>query len=582
MIQEILLHKAIPLLLSATPLSLILVQQFSKFFSKSNLKIGSTTIILTNLTQTLTEPDLIVRTIYFDKYKMTFEDDSNFAKIEDPDLKDEKKLVKKTALKEDENIQLIAASSTLCKFEKTKNLEEVITRHFTNCGINRHKIEKDYETIDKIPGLSAKKLSTVVVQNTQTKEIFSFTKGHPAKVLRKCTKVLYNGKKIELTPPIRRKLRKKIKQLIKNGQKTIGTAYKPLPRKKQENYTAPFAENEMTFTGMIGITSPIKQNLEISIDLAKKAGIKTYITTREKEKKAIAIGKKLNLINPHYYEAITGPYLKKIPDQKLIKMFSNKEKDYVFSELTDDDKKRIKQTLKQMGEIVTATDPKTKDTYRTLVEKIRQGRQIFKNYTKIYNHALSCKIAEFILILTAIILRAPTPLSIALILIIDIIINLILELAIRQEKSEKAVMTKDFKPAKQSIPKILLTGVLIGVFLTGAYFWNLLSHGWTLNTNIPYTNPAFTIPATITFILLVLIQIIRPISLKKPYSLLTAIITLLLLYIIVGFSAFIEKLNLSTLSKIEWSLIAYLTLLLILVKIVFYGFSKYKKRLPAG
>lgn len=316
--QEILIKTAL-VILSATPISLILINKFSRIFSRFHPKLGETTAICTNITGTLTEDNLMVRTFFYDKYKGKISSGSRFIKIEDKEKDKEPMLVEKNELLKDDMFRLIAVTTFLCHFKKTKLIEETIKKLIMECGFSKHKTEDDYEIIQQLPTHPDKKLSTIVTIKRETKEIFAFSKGNAYEILKKCSKYTTNGRKHEIDNQIRRKFRKRIKQLNKNGQKVIAFAVKPLPLKRQKTYTEQFAEEEMTLLGFMGVTNPLKENLEEPIGLIKNSGIKTYILTRVKERKAIAIGRKQNLINPQYFESITGEYLQSLSDEKIQK-----------------------------------------------------------------------------------------------------------------------------------------------------------------------------------------------------------------------------------------------------------------------
>ncbi|MBD3361072.1 hypothetical protein GF366_04720, partial [Candidatus Peregrinibacteria bacterium] len=246
--HDIILTKIGPLILSAIPISLIFINQLGKIFSRYNPRLGNTTTICTNLTKTLTKDSLVVRTIYFDKYKARIDNKNSLIKVKDME-KDEELLIDRRQLKKDKTLKEMATITILCSFKKLKRIETVLKEFFATCKIDKQKIKNDYEIIANIPSLPGKKFSTIVAAKIDTKEIFALTKGNPLQVLKKCTKTYFKGKKVELTPYLKRKIRKKIKRLNKNGEKAIGFAIKPLPKKRMKNYTEQFTENEMTYVG---------------------------------------------------------------------------------------------------------------------------------------------------------------------------------------------------------------------------------------------------------------------------------------------------------------------------------------------
>jgi magnesium-transporting ATPase (P-type) len=568
--------KVVLVFLSITPLSLIFINRFSRIFSKFNPRLGETTAICTNVTGTLTDSDFAVRTFFYDKYKGKIKDKSRFIKITDTTKDKEPMMVEKEELLKDDMFRFIATTTFLCHFQKTKIAEETIKKLIMECGFNKHKTEEDYEVIQKLPTHPEKKLSTIITIHRKTKEIFAFSKGNAYDILKKCSKYTTNGKKHEIDSQTRRKLRKRVKQLNKNGQKVIAFAYKPLPLKRQSEYTEQFAENEMTFLGVMGVTNLLKENLTESIDLIKQSGIKTYILTRVKERKAIAIGRKQNLINPQYFETVTGEYLRSVSNDKLYKMLANKEKDYIFAELKSADKQRIIDTLRFQGETVAVINKKRRLGFSKIVEGIRKGRIISKNYQKFSHHAIACKFSELLVLVLALILKAPTPLLIILILGIDLFINLILESALRVNKIEEDVMSSKFHPEKlRIINKNSLTGLLInslsmGLILTVTYFSSLIRYGWNIGETLPENSATFTKAAAISLTLLVLLLIINAFNLRdktksffqinffsNPILIFTSIITILVMYFLVTFEPAYTYLQLNTLSSLDWQIIGF-------------------------
>ncbi len=547
--------------------------------------MGETTAICTNVTGTLTEDNLMVRTFFYDKYKGKIKDDSRFIKIQQMHSEKEPILIEKNELLKDNIFRLIAITTFLCHFKKTKLIEETIKKLIMECGFSKHKTEDDYETIQEIPALPTKKLSTIVAIKHGTKEIFAFSKGNAYEILKKCTKTTINGKKIEIDNQLRRKIRKRVKQLNKNGQKVIAFAYKPLPLKRQSTYTEQFTESDMTFLGIMGITNPLKENLKESIDLIKKSGVKTYILTKVKERKAVAIGKKQQLINPQYFEAVTGEYLRALSDEKIHKMLANKEKDYVFAELKTADKSRLIDLFRRSGETIAVISKKHKISFKNIVEGIRKGRVISGNYQKFSHHAITCKIAELILLITALILKAPIALTVILIIGIDLVFNLILELALRVNKIEEDVMSKKYHPEKtrilnrRSLPGLIINSLSMGIILSLIYISSLIRYGWNLGETLPENSATITKAVAITLTLLVIIQIVSAFDLRSraksilqisffrnPYLILTSIISILVIYFLITFEPAYTYLKLNSLSIIEWEIIFFSTFIFLIIE----------------
>lgn len=543
---------------AAAPISLLFAVGIPKIFSKQKIKIAKTTTICTPIANIFTKETLLVKSLYFDKYKAKLEENSNLLKFLDTETNTEIEIDRKD-LQQDQTINLIAATMSLCHYPKMHQIESTISQFLKSCAIDLKRTEEKYQIIEKIPSNDEKKISTVVAVNILSKEIFSFSKGNPKSILKKCTRVFINGKKEEINHNLHKKLLKRIEKINHEGQKAIAFAYKGLPVKRLEKYTENFTENDMVLLGIVGLGDIIDLSLNESIEEIKKNHIKIYITASEKKDKTVAIAEELKMINPHYFEAITGKDLEDLNDQKLSKMLSNKEKDFVFCETKPSDRIRIIELLKKDGEIIAT--PNKKVGFRELAEMIKNARRSNFPQPKILFHAISCKISQLILFLLTILFGAPLPLGLKALIGMDLFINTPLELALRSNSPEK----NDQNNKRHTI----VNGILIGVIITAIHFWNLVRHGWYPGEEIPANSEIYIKSATIIFVLLSLIQIIKVLgksNLKKIQIQLTIIVTALILYLLLYFEPMKNYFQLSKITNQEWQIIVFSVMIVYIIE----------------
>ncbi|MBI4235681.1 cation-transporting P-type ATPase [Candidatus Peregrinibacteria bacterium] len=574
----------IAFLLSLTPLSLIILLYLNRIFSHNDPKLGQTTVICTNIIGTLTKENRIVRSIIYDKYKITCPDEGETVTISNNEEAEHEITVERNLLKKEEVLNLIATAVSFCHYDYAKitAIEEILGHFLNSCGISKTNIRANYDEIQEISTHPQKKISTVVIRNKQTKEIFAFSKGNPEAILKRVTRMYFENKKIEITQKERRHLRKKIEKLTKNGQKIIAFAYKPLPLKLLENYTETFVENEMVFLGFIGLTHPLNKKVTENINLIKQSGIKTMILTSQQERKAVAIGKILQIINPQYFEVISGPYLEQLGETKIQKMLQNREKDYIFCELREEDKILVLEALRKNGEKIALA--KGKNSIQNIIQGIKKGRIFNKNYRKFVFHALTCKIAETFLFIGALILKAPLPLSIAAIIILDIAVNLLLQLGLKSEQPQKNVMSKEYHPVniklsrRKNIIPLLFQGLLMGFSTIGVYFFSLIRDGFIPGETI--NNQAHLKAMALSFAFLSLNQIISAFSFKRRfkniYLILSTIIALLLIYLLSRISAFPEIIKLHEISSEDYLMLLFLCVIILIIKKARRYIIKYK------
>lgn len=556
------------LLVSGLPISIIVIMLINKFFHKQNPAIAKTTIICTDLVGALTKKILHPKMFYIDKEIVKIKYGKNLLEIIDTEKKESIK-VEKNYLRQNESTQLAAICANMCGYEQLKNQEEIMRKFFLECGFNKIKILSEYEKIQDLPSNDEKKLSTIVTIKNTTREIFAFSKGNPYKILDICTRTIINGKKQELTLQAKSKIKKEIKKLNLDGQKVIAFAYKGLPLKRLPHYTESFTENDLVFVGMISLANPLNTDFKENINWAKNNGIKIYITTIHKDRKAISAATNLGIISPHYFETITGNDFE-INEKKLPKILSNKEKDFVFAELRPENKMKLINILRDMGETVAIANKKTSSNINSIVDEIKKQRTNIVHSKKFLYHGLPFTIATFLLNLTALFFGTPLPLTINTLLVLNIFINLAIELSLRKDPLPQNMENRQFL---LTVPKIKKSRIAISSFgtyliITGVYFFTLLRYGWTPGENVSGNSEINFKTTTITFTLLVFIQILNGFNLRynkkslfkletlsNLYLVLTSIIGLLILTLITTSVELKKNLGLISLTEIEIEII---------------------------
>ncbi len=553
------------------PFNLVLFKFTNLIFAKYKNNLSKSTVICTNINETLTKELLTAKSIYFDKYEALIKKENTHIYLTNKETRKEKKL-EKTELAKNEIINIIGTITTFCHYPKIHKLEAIISNFLQDCNINTSKYRNIYNKIAEIPSSEDKKISTVVLQNKETNEIFAFSKGNPYKILDKCSRIYKNGKNIDIDQALRRKLKNKIKHLTDEGEKIIAFAYRPLPLKKLDNYSEGFTEKDLVWVGMIGLGHEVKEDLIPIFEEIKNLGVKIYIITKAKKRKAISVGEKLKILNTKYFEAISSEDLEEIDKEKLSKMLKNKDKDFLFYKITKEDKKKIINALKENGETLAITKTNQTNSIETIHKSLMKGEQENQNKPRNYFHTFSLKIAEFILVLSAIILNAPLPLTIAFIIVLDLLINSILEVTIKEEQE---VISK-----KKIIPLTIFNGIITGTFLSIIYFSYIISLGWYPGEKITTILEA----SSLIFLILGLNQIINAYIIKNPKKslfklnyknnislILASIVTILIFYIFYNFGEVRELLYLGELKKTKLSIIIFT----ILTLIIFDEFRKF-------
>lgn len=330
-----------------------------------------------------------------------------------------------------------------------------------------------------------------VFKNTGTNEYTIASKGAPEAIFDLCH---LPKEKIE-------NLSKEIEKLAKKGLRVLGVA-------KSMISTNVFPETQhdfhFEFIGLIGLSDPIRENVEVAVSECYKAGIRVIMITGDYPVTAKNIAREIGLKN--YEACITGQELNEMSEEELCEKIRDVN---IFARVIPEQKLKIVNALKKNQEIVAMTGdgvndaPALKaanigiamgekgtdvareasslvlmdDNFSSIVGAIRMGRRIFDNLQKAlgYIFAIHVPIAGLSLIP---VFFADLPLLLwpVHIVFLELIIDPACSIIFEAEKEEKNVMNRP--PKKTDEPffngkKILLSclqGCSVLIIVLAVYF----------------------------------------------------------------------------------------------------------------
>ena len=455
--------------------------------------LGSTTIICTDKTGTLTENKIRVETIFMNIKEYN---------IDEPKLKN-----KIGASHLIETMSLCNNAYVNHKGEHFGDPTETALIKFANTQNNVDSLANKHKRLRESPFDS--KTKRMITYNKYKNSIRAHLKGAPEIILEKCNKIRINQKVRKLTKKDRTLIINKYKEIASQGERVLGFAYKDIKTVKSP-------EKEYIFTGLVGMIDPPRKEVPGALKDCKTAGIKVIMITGDHPLTAEAIARKVGIINKNAKSNIMlGDELTKISSNKL-KAFLKKD-NLLFARTAPAQKLQIVKALQAMGEVVTVTGdgvndaPALKnadmgvamgimgtevareasdmvlmdDNFATIVSAIEEGRTIFENIKKFIMYILTSNVPEILPFIAFVALGLPLPLTIILILTIDLGTDLLPALGLGSEKPETDVMTKKPRSRKERLlTKNLLfrSYGIVGVIQAAAgfatYFFILYSEGW--------------------------------------------------------------------------------------------------------
>ena len=355
-------------------------------------------------------------------------------------------------------------------------------------GLDMATLRKKSLRIDAIPFESQHQyMATLHDQGADIPGIV-YIKGSVETILEKCDSFLdSSGQYGELDVE---QIHSAVEEMAAKGMRVLAFA-----KREIEQGTAalnhPDVASGMTFLGLQGMIDPPRQEAILAVQKCHTAGIRVKMITGDHALTASSIAQQVGLHNPT--NVVTGKELMEISDSELIVVA---DRTSVFARVTPEQKLRLVEALQAKGNVVamtgdgvndapalkradigvamgiTGTDVAkeaadmvlTDDNFASIEAAVEEGRGIFDNLTKFIVWTLPTNLGEGLVILAAIFAGVTLPILPVQILWINMTTAVLLGLMLAFEPKEPGIMTRPPRDPKTPI----LTGVLIWrLFIVG-------------------------------------------------------------------------------------------------------------------
>ncbi len=462
--------------------------------------LGSTTVICSDKTGTITRNEMTVQELYVDgsRIKVTgsgYDDEGSFFRDGqeiDPtnDSHLEKLLVigqlcSNSLLQEDPS----GAAKWAIVGDPTEGALLVAAE---KGGFRYEATWENYEEITEISFDSARKRMTSICKD-QNGDLAAYTKGAPEIVLSLCTHVLEDGEVRPLTDSKRDEILNVNAELASNALRVLAMAYRPL-ESALPDWDPEMVEQNLIFVGLSAMIDPPRDEVSEAIKICVNAGIRPIMITGDHRLTARAIAIDVGLISGEG-TVITGAQIDEMTDQE----FSDAVHDVdVFARVAPGHKLRIVNTLKEQNQVVAMTGDGvndapavknanvgvsmgirgsdvtressdiilTDDNFATIVTAVEKGREIYENIRKFVRFLLAANFSEIYLIFTMIMIGLPLPITAIQILWINLATDGFPALALGVDPPEPGLMERGpRKPGSRMMNKGLAAFILIGGFV---------------------------------------------------------------------------------------------------------------------
>ncbi|MEG1705119.1 MAG: cation-translocating P-type ATPase [Clostridia bacterium] len=453
--------------------------------------LGSTEVICSDKTGTLTQNKMTVRKIYTNNKLIDVSQNCDNLKIDT--LSKIFTLCNDTRFGEDNGYKVLLGDPT----------ETALITFGEKFNINKEEYEKIYTRVNEVPFDSTRKMMTTV--NKVDDKYMVCTKGAIESVIDSCKYVLIDGKLEEITKEFKNNIIQVNLSLAHEALRVLAFAYKIEDKEVQINGNEDMkkVESDLIFVGLTGMIDPPRPEAKEAVRQCFEAGMIPVMITGDNIETASAIAKELGIITKDD-EAVTGIEVDKMSEEELLKRVQNIR---VYARVSPENKIRIVKAWKKLGKTVAMTGdgvndaPALKgsdigigmgitgtevsksvssmiladDNFATIVVAVKEGRRIYNNIQNVIVYLLASNLAEVIIIFLSTLFSKSLLVPIQ-ILWINLVTDTVPAIALGFEKEEPDVMKQ--KPRKSTdnffspflIFRVLIPAIIKSMLIFMVYF----------------------------------------------------------------------------------------------------------------
>jgi len=480
--------------------------------------LGSTTVICSDKTGTLTKGEMTVTKLFTD---------GEFYDVTGAGYEPRGEFLPSVTGSENEVLKFTCLCSVLCndaKLVRQDNAWKVVGDPTEGAllvagakiGIDAESERSGYPRIAEVPFTSERKRMSTV-HRTQQGQYLVAMKGAVEVVLDKCVEVRRADTSARLDQAFKRRIIEANDSFAANGFRVLAVAYRLLDQLPDE--VDEKIEHEMTFLGVLAMVDPPREEAVEAVRLCEKAGIRVVMITGDHKLTATWVAREIGILKEGGL-TLTGAELDRLNDQEFSQIVN---KVSVYSRTSPEHKTRIVAALKKEGNIVamtgdgindapalkksdigvamgiTGTDVTkeasdmilTDDNFASIVAAVYEGRGIFENIRKYLTYLLSANIGEILVMALAGLLALPLPLLAKHLLFVNLATDGLPALALGIDPPDPRIMENPPRSPKESIFRSV-RGWLAGIALlllavcSLAFVYALLSYGWTFANPVEF------------------------------------------------------------------------------------------------
>ena len=466
--------------------------------------LGSTSVICTDKTGTLTKDEMTVRKVFvagrvLDVSGTGYEPAGHFSRggltLEPTEAL--KALLRAATLASDAHI--VYSEQEERWRVKGDPTEGALVVAAAKAGFKKADLDEEYPRVSEIPFTSETKRMTTL--HAGADGLVAYSKGAPEFILASCVKQLMEDAVVPLDATSR-------EEIVDTARLMASEALRILAVASKSKATLENAEHEMTFLGLVGMIDPPRPEAKAAIQMCEQAGIRPVMITGDHPLTAQAVAQELGLLKGG--RVVTGAELEDMSEDEFDREVENVE---VYARVSPAHKLRVVTALQKKGHVVamtgdgvndapalkkadigvamgiTGTDVTkeaaamtlTDDNFASIVAAVEEGRGISGNIKKYLMYLLSSNIGEIGLMAGASLAGLPLPLSAVQILYVNLATDGLPALALAVDPPEPDLMRRGPRNPRAGI----FTRPVVSLMLAGGIWSTIINAGifaWALKS----------------------------------------------------------------------------------------------------
>ena len=368
-------------------------------------------------------------------------------------------------------------------------------------------------------------------------------KGAPESIAPLCSRVLLaDGESHPFTPRLRSTILAAQDSMAEQGLRVLALAYRPL----DAQWTPEALEQDLVWAGLVGVQDPPRREVEGALRKCREAGVRVIMTTGDHPGTALAIAREVGLVESVSPAVITGEALRRLPEVELRRLLESSE--VIFARIAADQKLRIVEALKQQGHVVAVTGdgvndaPALKnahvgvamgvlgtdvakeaadvvlldDNFASIVNAIEEGRVVFDNIRKFLTYILAHNVPELVPYLAFSVFAIPLPLTPVQILSIDMGTDSLTALGLGVERPDPQIMQRPPRArderlftASLALRSYVFLGGIEAAAAMATFFFVLHGVGWVYGEAMARTDVRYLQATTACLAAVIVMQIVN-------------------------------------------------------------------------